>query len=121
MTALRIIEKGETKNMISFQECYSGLNVCLMKSEFILAFERFQIWRKNNFADNFASHVFRLLCKADDNNKLKIFVGFPAETSIYLLWYLSDSEEKFFEKWSKVEIKEPEVELENGNENWKDL
>lgn len=117
MTVLRIMERGETKNMISFQEIHTGLNLCLMKSEFILALERFKIWRNNNFADNFTSHVFRLLCKADDNNKAKILVGFPAETAIYLLWYLSESEEKFFEKWSKVEIKEPEVEFENGNED----
>ena len=110
MTQLKIIKMQETKSMIDFSECYSGLNICLMKSNFNRAFNRFKIWRNNQFGTDFTSELFRLACHADDNNKYKLLVGFPDEMVVYLLWYKSESEEKFFEEWGNVEEKEPERE-----------
>lgn len=106
MTALKILANGETETTLHFFEAYSGVNICILKPDFFLAIERLKLWQKDNFADNFTSQLFRLLCKADDVNKLRILVGFPAETIVYLLWYTSEGSDKFFEKYE---------ELKNGN------
>lgn len=102
MTELRIIKTNETKSMIDFQECYSGLNICLMKSNLIIAYQLFKNWLNNQYADNFHSELFRLACHADDHNKYRLLVGFPEEMVVYLLWYTSKNQDDFFKFFENI-------------------
>lgn len=104
-----IFQIGETKNFLDFQELYSGIKICLNKSEFIKAVEDFKVWRQNLQATNFSSDLFRLMSHADPINMRKILTGFPVRASVYLLWYHSDTEQEFYDKWENVEIKDPEI------------
>lgn len=103
-----IIPINETKNFLDFQELYSGVKICLNKSEFIKAVEDFKVWRENLQATNFSSDLFRLMSHADSINMKKILTGFPVRASVYLLWYHPDTEEEFWQKWGNVEIKDIE-------------
>ena len=108
-----IFQIGETKNFLDFQELYSGVKICLNKSEFIKAVEDFKVWRQNLQATNFSSDLFRLMSHADPINMRKILTGFPVRASVYLLWYHSDTEQEFYDKWGNIEIKDPEVTPQN--------
>jgi len=111
MTTLIIRKIESSKNLICFEELTTGMKAQLMKENMHRAMENLYYWRKDICATNFCSMLFNLLCKADDRNKMKIFVGFPEETICYLLWYTNRevSEATFFCKWLE--------ELKNGNEN----
>ena len=57
---------------------------------------------------NFTLQLFNLISKADDENKQKILIGFPAEICAYLMWYYKESfdvkyesDEDFFEQTAK--------------------
>ena len=104
---LGIVSTGETKNMLNFFEVSTGKNVCIMKSDFIDAVHRLRLWREHQYADNFSNQLFCLFCKADMNNKRKFFEGFPAEMTVYLLWYHSHSEEEFFNQWGNITFDDP--------------
>lgn len=108
-----IFQIGETKNFLDFQELYSGVKLCLNKSEFIKAVEQFKVWRSNVGATDFSSELFRLMSHADCINMKKILTGFPVRASVYLLWYHSDTEQDFYNKWGNIEIKDPEVTPQN--------
>lgn len=101
MTTLRIEKLDESDNLISFQEITTGVKAQIMKDNFIQAIQRLYFWRKDICQTNFTSMLYILLNKADDRNKMKIFVGFPEETIAYLLWYTNKevSEATFFCKW----------------------
>lgn len=102
MTNLTAIREDETLNMLGFTEAYTGKKFILMKENFNRAVKELQNWRDNQFADNFTAMLFRLICKADDENKKKILNGFPDEMFAYLLWYKSTSEEEFFAEWLQL-------------------
>jgi len=110
MTALKISKENETKNFLWFVEYYSGFSVCLDKTQFNKVFEQFRYWLEDNMGSCFSAQLFRLICHADDNNKIKIMHGFPEHMVIYLLWYTSESEEKFFETWGNVQVEDIEGE-----------
>lgn len=111
MTTLMIHKTNSSKNLICFEELTTGLKAQLMKENVYKAMQNLYFWQKNSDLTNFSSMLYQLLCKADDSNKLKIFVGFPEETVCFLLWYTNreESEQKFFDSWLK--------ELNNGKEN----
>jgi len=111
MTFLRIQKIDESKSLITFEEITTGIKAQLMKEQVYKAMQNLQYWRKDINATNFTSMLYVLLSKADDRNKLKIFVGFPEEAVCWLLWYTNKevSETTFFCKWLE--------ELSNGNEN----
>ena len=111
MTTLRIRKIDSSKSLITFEELTTGVKAQLMKESVHKAMQNLYYWRKDIGATNFTSMLFHFLSKADDKNKMKIFVGFPEEAICYLLWYTNRevSEATFFCKWFQ--------ELENGNEN----
>lgn len=115
---LIIMPSGETKNMIDFTEILTGEKICIMKTDFIKAVEQLKFWRQNQNATNFSSMLFSLFCKADLQNRIKFLKGFPAEMTVYLLWYHSNSEQEFFDTWGEITTEEPKrEEADNGNEN----
>jgi hypothetical protein len=100
-----IIKKDETKNFLNFEEVTTGLKICLIKSDFNKAIERFKRW-KDHDSTNFYHGLFNLMCHADDNNKLKFLVGFPAETTVYLLWQQTKDTKEFLNIWGNIEVKD---------------
>lgn len=85
MTTLRIVKKGETKDTYTYKELFSGISATVDIQSLKEANSKLHYWRKG--ASSFSAKLFDLLCKADDKNKLKIFIGFPEETIVFLLWY----------------------------------
>lgn len=108
-----ILPIGETRNMLDFINLSDGKKFVLSKSEFIDAVERFKTHRENIQGAGFFDDLFRLMYRADCINIGKILTGFPVHTIVYLLWYHSDTEQNFYDKWGNVEIKDPEVTPEN--------
>lgn len=104
-----VIKTDETKNMLNFTSLLTGENICVMKTDFIKAIEKFKIWREHQGLTDFTSQLFCLMCRADENNRLKFLKGFPVEMIIYLLWYYSNSEEEFFETWGNIQIRDSEI------------
>ena len=108
-----ILPIGETRNMLDFLDLSDGKKFVLSKSEFIDTVERFKKHRENIQGTNFFDDLFRLMYRADCINIRKILNGFPVHTIVYLLWYHSDTEQDFYDKWGNVEIKDLEVTPEN--------
>lgn len=108
-----ILPIGETRNMLDFINLSDGKKIVLNKSEFINVVERFKTHRENIQGTGFFDDLFRLMYRADCINIGKILNGFPVHTIVYLLWYHSDTEQDFYNKWGSVEIKDPEVTPEN--------
>lgn len=104
-----ILQTGETRNMLDFVNLSDGKKFVLNKSEFINAVERFKTHRENIQETGFFDDLFRLMYRADCINISKILKGFPEHTIVYLLWYHSDTEQDFYDKWGNVKIKDPEV------------
>ena len=111
MTYLQINKIDSSENLITFEEITTGVKAQVMRENMYKAMENLYYWRRDLSATNFSSMLYTLLCKADDRNKMKIFVGFPEETICFLLWYTKQgiSEPTFFCKWLK--------ELKYGNKN----
>ena len=101
---IQLIDK--TKNFIDFIEIESGVKFCLNREDFEKALNSFKRWMIDNGGTNFYSKLYSLMAQADYQNIRKILMGFPAETIVYLLWYNSESEEKFLEEWDKESEKE---------------
>jgi uncharacterized protein (DUF2461 family) len=103
MTNLMIHKTDSSKNLICFEEITTSIKVQLMKSSFLRAMKNLYYWRKDTYNTSFSLMLYTLINKADDTNKMKIFVGFPEETICYLLWYTNHevTEKNFFDKWLK--------------------
>ena len=114
---LSVIQTGETRNMIDFLEIYSSASIYLMKTDFLNAVQQLKIWRENQSSTDFSSLLFNMFCKADIENKKKFLLGFPAEMTAYLLWYHSDTEAKFFEKYENIKIADPETNETENDDN----
>lgn len=59
-------------------------------------------WRKGG--SNFMSHLFNLLMKADDENKVKLGQTYPHEFSAWALWFSMPSDDDFFDLCQRMEI-----------------
>ena len=84
MTNLIIEEMSDTKSMVDF--VIDGKKYCVMKNRLKSALVECKIWQFTG-GTNFTCKLFDLIAKADDYNKLKILLGFPAEMCAYLMWF----------------------------------
>lgn len=105
MNELIIVKENETLNMLDFQELTTGKKYILMKENFAKAVKELAYWQQNPVANNFHSLLYRLICKADEQNSVKLLTGFPDEMTAYLLWYKSTSSDDFFKEWAYLEGK----------------
>ena len=88
MTSLRIEEMTDTKNMVDF--IVNDKKYCVMKGRLKWALYELKRWQYCG-GSNFTCKLFDLIAKADDSNKQKILMGFPAEMCAYLMWYYKES------------------------------
>ena len=82
MLQIQII--GDYPNSIAF--VLEGKFLIISKQQIIDAFNKLYVWQKCN-SDCFHSQLYRLICKADDENKLKLAIGFPSEFFAWYCWY----------------------------------
>lgn len=106
MTILRIKKIEESDNFITFKEIYTQTECQVERSKFVHAMKNLYYWRRDTFPSSFSDMLYQLLNKADDENKMKIFKGFPEATICYLLWYTNKdkSETTFFCTWLVNEV-----------------
>ncbi len=105
MTLLKIIKLNETESTLTFTEDLTGATVVVTKADFKKAFNRLNFWQHNQNTESFSNNLFRLICYADDVNKIKFLNGFTPETLVWLLWYTSKDEKQFFSYYEKITSK----------------
>ncbi len=93
-----ITQEGETKNFWIFKNQETGERYDISKDQLALAFIHLKEWQTHG-GNNFSCKLFDLMCKADAENFRKIFNGFPARTTAYILWYLAPDKEVLFNKY----------------------
>lgn len=101
MSALRVEEMSDTKNMVDF--VINGKKYCVMKGYLWWAITEVKRWQYSG-GSNFTLQLISLIAKADDENKQKILKGFPEVVCAYLLWYYKEafgvkynSDQEFFD------------------------
>ena len=92
---VRITLENETKDYWTFREEGIENSVYdISKSQLANALIHLEYWQNEHQLSNFSSKLFELISKADKENLKKIFKGFPARVTAYILWYQSVNKEE---------------------------
>jgi len=95
-----VIQESETKNFWIFKDIFKGKTYDIAKGQLALAFRQLENWQARN-GDDFSTKLFDLITKADSQNFRKIFNGFPARTTAYILWYFAADKEALYKKYAE--------------------
>lgn len=92
---VRITLENETKDYWTFREEGIENSVYdISKSQLANAFKNLEYWQETPGGTNFSTKLYNLIAKADAENFRKLFKGFPARVTAYILWYQSVNKEE---------------------------
>lgn len=82
---LKVENMSDTLNFIDFE--LNGIKYAIFKIELAKAFLEMLRMVNNERNTNFSRKLLELICKADENNKLKLAKAYPEFVCAYLCWY----------------------------------